>query len=99
VSVVLQRVGFGAVHVLIVAALAYTVAAEGRTWWLLAYAPMLLFLAVADLYALYGFTLDKHGQPLTGRDADRAARYRARLCSRQREDFDRFTKHQDEFWR
>lgn len=91
-----MRATWFAVHVLLAAALTYSVWLYGWTWGLLAFVPLVAVAAVVDLCALGGFTLDVDGSPLTGKDADRYARYRARMCSHQRDAFDGFLQRQRE---
>lgn len=83
-------------HVLMLAMVVHSVWLDGWSWWLLAWLPIIAALAIGDLCVVGGFTLDKDGQPLTGRDADRYARSRARMCAHERAAWDGWVDEQRE---
>lgn len=77
----------------LVAVTVSAIIAGAWSWWMV---PMLvlsgLFLFVFFAYAVLGFTLDRNGQPVTARDADLYARWRAAKCTHQREAWDGFVR-------
>jgi len=89
VRVAMNRFSWIALEVLFAAAVLRSVLVA-PSWALLAWVPLVLLVVLGHLYIVGGFTLDRHGLPVTGRDADRYAKYRAGLCEHERDHLDNY---------
>lgn len=80
-----------AVLVFVLGVVVVVLLALERQWLILAITAMVCSPLAVLLYLYVGpgsFILDRHGRPVSGRDADRYARYRARLSPWQRRALD-----------
>ncbi|WP_188835781.1 hypothetical protein [Flexivirga endophytica] len=74
---------------IVLGALVVATAVTAWSWWLVLWSPALAGLGlIGHLLIVDGCTLDRHGSPVTGRDADRYSRYRMKLTPEQRDALD-----------